>query len=151
MSTSENSYPPVAFTFQLSFGSEEDNKNSFQEVSGIDMEVNTEEVVSGGENRFKYRLPGMTKYNNLVLKRGLILKDSTLFQWIQDALESGASSPVTTKTITVSLIDSTGTVLMSWNFINAYFVQLEVSEFNAVDSEVAVERLELAYSYFEKH
>jgi len=59
---------PVGFYFELSFRGED---AAFQEVSGMSKELSVEEVVCGGENRFKYRLPTVSSSQNLVLKRAL--------------------------------------------------------------------------------
>ena len=142
----------ASFVFQLSFGSREHNDLiSFQEVSGIDMEMSTEEVEPGGENRFKHRLPGTVKYNNLVLKRGLASKGSTLYNWVMQTLESGFASKIITKNVTISLLDASGKVLMSWDFISAYPVKWEVSNFKSAENELAIETLELAYDFFKKN
>ncbi|MEZ4873956.1 MAG: phage tail protein [Flavobacteriaceae bacterium] len=64
----QSSYP-VSFYFKLSFKGVD---AAFQEVSGISKELGVEEVVCGGENRFKYRLPTTTSGQNLVLKRAVV-------------------------------------------------------------------------------
>lgn len=143
-------YPPVSFSFSLSFsGSSGSSDAAFQEASGINVEMNTEEVGSGGENRFKYRLPGKTKYSNLVLKRGLIPKNSPLFTWCEQTLNLGLAEPIQTKTITVALLDNKQKILISWVFQNAYPVKWSVSEFKSMENAYAVESIEFAYNYFE--
>jgi len=145
------SRPPVSFIFQLSFGGKEDNsKIGFQEASGISREMNIEEVGCGGENRFKYRLPGVMKYNNLVLKRGLVPKGSSLSKWVIGTLEQGMVNSISPKDITVSLLDKARKILISWNFKSAYPVKWDVSNFKSTESEVAIETIEFAYNYFEK-
>ena len=62
---SNDHYPPVGFYFKISIGGSE---AAFQEVSGISMEMNTEENEGGGSNRFKYKVPTGVKHSNLVLK-----------------------------------------------------------------------------------
>lgn len=144
--------PPVSFIFQLSFGGKEDDaKIGFQEASGISQDMNTEEVGCGGENRFKYRLPGVVKYNNLVLKRGLVAMGSTLSQWCSNTLETGLAAAIETKDITVALLDMEGKILVSWDFINAYPVKWDVSDFKSQESQLAIESVEFAYNYFKKN
>ena len=61
--------PPPVFAFRVDIdGAESDT--SFQEVSGLEVQFETEDVVEGGQNRFVHRLPTRTKYSNLLLKRG---------------------------------------------------------------------------------
>lgn len=151
MSNPKEFYPSTLFSFQLSLVATEEQKAAFQEVSGIDMEMNAEEVTSGGENRYKYRLPGKVEFNNLVLKRGLITKDSSLAKWVRDTIDSNMASPIQPKDIIVFLKDNEGKVLISWNFINAYPVKWKVSDFKSEDNQLAVESLEFAYTRFKKN
>src|SRR5205807_27706 len=61
---------------------------SFQEVSGLKVELGYEEVVEGGENRFVHRLPKPATPGNLVLKRGVVIETSRLARWVGDTLGS---------------------------------------------------------------
>ena len=95
-------YPPVAFYFRLSFkGAASGSDASFKEVSGITMEMGTEEITEGGNNNFKHRVPTSVKFSNLVLKRGLVPKDSAVIQWCLDTLGGGLATAIQTKTIMV--------------------------------------------------
>lgn len=81
-------YPPVGFSFWVSFElSNQAIDIAFQDVSGIGMELQTEEIVEGGENRFTQKLPTRAVYTSLVLKRGLVVQ-SGLTNWIRDAIEN---------------------------------------------------------------
>lgn len=122
---------------------------AFQEVSGLSKELGIEEVVSGGENRFKYRLPTITTYSNLVLKRGIVLSDSPLIQWCQLTLDSGLSEAITTKNVMVNLFDEEGQTNLQWSFEKAYPVKWSMSDLKSQESTVLIETIELAYQYFE--
>lgn len=122
---------------------------AFQEVSGLNRETVIEEVISGGENRFNYRLPGHTRYSNLVLKRGVALVDSPLIDWCKHTMDDGLMSPVQTKTIMVSLFDERGMTRLSWNFMKAYPVKYAMADLKSQESNILVETIELAYQYFE--
>jgi phage tail-like protein len=136
---------PVAFSFRVDVaGIEGGHEGSFQEVSGISVKLNSESLPEGGENRFEHRLPTPPKYENLVLKRGMIL-NSDLIKWARKAVEE---FKISTKDIVVKLIDENGSPLASWSFVNAYPVALKVSEFKAQDNAIVIETLELSYSYF---
>ena len=49
-------YPPAGFHFKIEFvgvsGADSDTEQRFQEVSGLSVEIETEELREGGENRF---------------------------------------------------------------------------------------------------
>jgi phage tail-like protein len=111
--------PPVSFYFQLSA---EGSLASFQEVSGISSPLGVEEE-NMGENQFSHKLPATAKSQNLVLKRGLLLKSSQLASWLKNMMESDLSNPVNPQTIQVSLLDAEGGTLASWTFHQAYPVR----------------------------
>ncbi len=136
----------VGFYFELSFEGED---AAFKEVSGISKELGIEEVTSGGENRFKYRLPTLTTSKNLVLKRAIVPKDSKLIEWCQDTLDVGLAEPIETQDISVNLLNDEGEVLLKWLFHNAYPVKYGVGDLKSQESEVLLETIELAYTYFE--
>ncbi|NHN24932.1 phage tail protein [Flavobacterium jejuense] len=139
-----NSYP-VGFYFQLSFKGED---AAFKEVSGISKELSMEEVVCGGENRFKYRLPTITTSQNLVLKRALIPEGSKLIDWCASTLDEGLASAISTHDVSVSLFNSDGSVSVMWTFYNAYPVKYSVSDLKSQENEIVIESIELAYTYF---
>lgn len=142
-------YPAVSFHFRVEFHDLEgatDNDVRFQEVSGLDAELSTEELKEGGENRFTHRLPQPSKYSNLVLKRGL-MTDSGLIGWFRDAIESFVFEP---RMVSVTLLDEESNALMAWNFVNAYPLKWSVSNLDANKNEVVVDTVELAYQHFTK-
>lgn len=145
-------YPPAAFYFKLSFGNLKGKAEAaFQEATGLQQDTEVEEVTCGGENRFKYKLPGIVKYGNLTLKRGFITSGSSLAQWCKDVLTGGLETPITTRTITVSLLapgSSQPSTLVSWNFYNAYPVKWGVSDFKSTENTYVVESIEFAYNNF---
>ena len=90
MATAPAAYPPAAFHFAVTFGTQpKDADGSFREVSGIGPEIQTEAVTEGGENRYVLMLPKATKHPRLVLKRGIAANDSRLVTWCQAVLEGG--------------------------------------------------------------
>lgn len=147
-------YPPVAFYFQLSFSGVTGKIDaSFKEVSGISLERGIEEITEGG-NPYIHRVPTAVKYSNLVLKRGLVAKNSEVAKWCLDPVGGISLGPVsltetiTTKNIVVKLLNEQGTPLKSWSFVNAWPVKWSISDFNSMNNEIAIESLEFAYSYF---
>jgi phage tail-like protein len=136
----------VGFLFELSFEGED---AAFKEVSGISKELGIEEVRSGGENRFKYRLPTLVTSKNLILKRGIIDAESQLISWCSDTLDNGFGTSIETHDVSVNLLNSDGEVLIKWTFYNAYPVKYSVSDLKSQESEVLIETIELAYTYFD--
>jgi len=122
---------------------------SFKEVSGLTLEKGSEEILKGGNNKFQHNVPSTAKYSNLVLKRGMIPVNSELAKWCVDTLSGGNSKAVSTKNITVTLLDMKGAPLKSWNFVNARPVKWEVSDMNSMNNEIAIKFLEFSFTYFE--
>ncbi len=144
-------YPPVSFYFEARIaGQSGDVDASFAEVSGLDAEREVAEIKEGGENRFAHRVPGRAGHGNLVLKRGLMLASSALFDWCKTVLEDDLDSAIETKDISVSLLSPDGSPLITWNITRAWPVKWQVAAFKAKDNEIAMETLELAYAQIER-
>jgi phage tail-like protein len=139
-------YPPVSFFFKVEFPNISDNSadNSFQAVSGLNIEFDTESFKEGGENRFEHKLPLRSKYPDLVLKRGL-LTDSKVVKWCRDAFESMIFEPTA---VIVHLLNDKGRPVKTWNIVNAWPKKWSVSEFKSDDNSIVVESFELSYQYF---
>lgn len=140
-------YPPVGFHFSVVFQlfpqSQEDVQ--FQEVSGLQVELETESFVEGGENRFTHQLPTRTRYADLTLKRGLSKLTSGVFHWTRNSLELYDFQPTN---IIVSLLNPDHIPLNSWYVVGAIPKRWEISNFNAEQNSVVIETLVLSYQYF---
>ena len=140
----------TGFYFSVAIGGQKNNSDAaFQEVLGLSKEFHVEEVACGGENRFKYRLPSGTTFQNLVLKRGVTLSDSPLLKWCMDTLDNGLAMPIVTHDIIVNLLNDEGHSCKSWTFVKAYPVKWSASDLNSEKNAVFIETIELAYLYFE--
>lgn len=148
-------YPPAGFYFKVEFvnvaGASNDTEQRFQEVSGLSVEVETEEVRDGGENRFVYKLPKQAKYPNLVLKRGL-LKSTALLKWFKSAMNAYFTVPAIFQPsdILITLLDDAGKPYAVWSVVQAYPLKWSTSDFKSTDNSVVVETIEFAYQYFER-
>ena len=140
-------YPPVGFHFKVEFQGIPGLKAQdalFQEVTGLSRDMETESVKSGGENRFTYKLPTRGTYPNLVLKRGLFV-DSSIQKWVDDAILYLDIKPVT---VIVTLLNEKHEPLQTYQCVNAWPQKWSVAEFNAQESRIVVETMELVYQYF---
>lgn len=138
-------YPPLGFHFKVEF-SDFPGEYQFQSVSGLSVDVDTENFAEGGENRFEHKLPVRTKYPNLVLKRGLVV-DSDLIKWCRDAVENFSFKPTN---LVVKLLNEKHEPLLSWNVVHAWPVKLSMTDFNAEENKIAIETIELSYNYFNR-
>ncbi|KAA2239279.1 phage tail protein [Chitinophaga agrisoli] len=147
-------YPPTGFYFRVEFlgVTDDDTEQRFQEVSGLSVEVETEELREGGENRFVYKLPKRAKYPNLVLKRGL-LKSTALQNWLDDALRTYFTVVIYSfkpADMIITLLDESGAQVAIWKVVQAYPVKWSTADLRATENAVLVETIELAYQYFER-
>jgi len=122
----------------------------FQEVSGLELNVEVVEIVEGGENQFVHKKPGRITWPNIVFKRG-ITDDDALFEWVQKSsgdgfAEEGNIHSTTTGAVTV--IGSDGSRLRKWNLVDVWPVKWSGPTFNIQNEEVLSETLELAHHGF---
>ena len=139
-------YPPPGFHFKVEVLDlpANDHDVRFTEVSGLSMELSTEEIVEGGQNRFVQKFPLRAKYPELVLKRGLLL-NSEVMKWIRESIEDFKIQP---KNVDVKLLNEKHEPLLTWHIVNAYPTKWAVSDLNASNNTVVIETLQLFYQYF---
>lgn len=137
--------PPVGFHFRVDFiGLSAGDDVRFTEVNGLSMELGSEEVPEGGENRFVQKYPTRTRFPELVLKRGL-LKNSLVWSWLHACM---VDYNITPRTLDIMLLNESHTPLMVWHVVGAWPTKWAVSDLNANSNSYMVETLQLAYQYF---
>ena len=138
-------YPPLGFYYKVEFGiSQVSNDVRFQSVSGLTVEYDYESFKEGGENRFEHKLPVRTKYADMVLKRGM-LTDSDVIDWLLDAFRNRVFKPAS---VNVILMNEKSEPLRTWKVAQAIPKKWQIGDFNANESAVVIETIELTYRYF---
>ena len=139
-------YPPVGFHFLVSFQlfPETPNDFRFQEVSGLDVEMEMETFTEGGQNRFAWQLPKRTRYSEITLKRGMFI-GSGIVLWCKNALENFIFEPAN---LTISLLNEKHLPIQSWYVVNAIPKKWSVSGFNAQENSIVVESITLSFQFF---
>ena len=117
----------------------------FSEVSGLQVEVETEDYREGGVNDCVHKLPKGAKYNNIVLKRGMTDSD-VLWEWHQEVV----SGKIKSKSCTIILLDYEENEKWRWEFVGAYPVKWTGPDFKADSNTVAIEALEFVHSGLKK-
>ena len=136
-------YPLTGFHFVVNFQLFPEDFR-FQEVGGLDVEIEMESFVEGGQNRFTWQLPKKTRYSDITLKRGLFT-GSKVLRWCKDAIENFIFLP---GNITISLLNEKHEPVQSWFVASAIPKKWSVSGFNAQENSIVVESITLSYRYF---
>lgn len=146
MTPFDTPYPQVGFSFLVVFEilPQFPNDLRFQEVSGLNVEMEMESKAEGGELRFVHQLPVRAKYGNVTLKRGKTL-GSGILHWYRRAMDHFEFKPAN---VLISLLDEHDIPLFNWYLINAIPKRLDVAGINAQNNEIVIETLELSYQYF---
>jgi phage tail-like protein len=141
-----NYYPPPGFHFKVEVQDLPPNDDDvrFTEVGGLSVEMGTEEIAEGGENRFIQKFPTRAKYPELVLKRG-VLPNSEVAKWIRECVEDFKIQP---KDLFVKLLNEKHLPLLTWQVVKAYPTKWAVSDLNSTANAVVIESLQLYYQYF---
>ena len=140
-------YPLTGFHFLVVFEifPQVPNDASFQEVTGLSVNVGLDTYNEGGENRFTHRLPGRNTYSDLVLKRGMSLV-SGLTAWCLDSIENFNYQPTN---LLISLLNEDHLPVSSWYVTNAIPINYEISGLNAEQSQIVIESITLRYEYYQ--
>ena len=73
--------PSPSHRFQVEWGG---TRLGFSEVTGLEISVEVIEYREGADKEYSPRkLPGVTRYSNITLKRGIIQGDNEFFAWLQ--------------------------------------------------------------------
>jgi phage tail-like protein len=125
----------------------------FQECSGLEIEMDAQEVQEGGRNDGVVRLVGRGKYTNIVLKRGMFYPpdgkvNSEIWRWIQSVLSG--TRPVIRYDGAIDVLnrragETEGRTLASWSFTRALPQKVRGPELNARTGELAIEELTLVH------
>lgn len=143
-------YPVPAFTFKVELAGD-DSETSFQEVSGLETRLEVEQYKAGGENNIIYQLPVRTTYQPLVLKRGVSSLGSTFIQWANQCmleetnLHSGFGDNLKDLTIHLMAPGNPDEPLLTWQFLRAFPVKWNLSNFHSQQNALAIETIEIVY------
>lgn len=113
----------------------------FREVRGLEASVEVKEYAEGGENGYIHKLPGETRYPNLVFSRGLSDLD-TLWAWF-DQVSHGV---IIRRHISILLMDQERQPAMWWDVLDALPIKWTGPQLRAEGgTEVATETIEFVH------
>ena len=119
-------------------------KGGFSEVSGMDAEIEPIEYRTGEEDITVRKIPGLKKFSNITLKRGLTT-DHSLWDW----MKKGLDGKVMRTAMSITLLDETRQPVLRWNVREAWPCKWEGPELSAKGNEISIETLEICHEGIE--
>ncbi|NVK64899.1 MAG: phage tail protein [Flavobacteriales bacterium] len=136
---SNSVYPLVTFRFEVQWGG---TKIGFTEVSGLDVETEVIEYRHGASPvHSKIKMPGMQKYSNITLKRGVFASDNEYYDWWNTV----QLNTIERRDITIKLLNEDGDPVITYNVANAWPTKVQSASLKADSSEAAIESMEIVH------
>ncbi len=131
--------PEGAFIFALEIDKVE--VAQFREANGLKSTTAVFELEEGGMNHRVHKLPGQSRWDNIVLRYG-VSSDTSLLKWrneiLDDAFGNRRNGSIVMKTLG-------GEEVRRYNFVQGWPVAWEGPSFNAESADLAVEMVEIAH------
>ena len=139
-------YPGLNFVVVINgvFDDGQSVQGSFAEVSGLDISVEPIEYRNGSEDITVRKMPGLKKFSNITLKRGVI-GDLGFWRWIKSVLDG----QVQRADGTITLLDESRKAVMIWRFRRGWPCKYTGPTLNATANEIAIETLEICHEGLE--
>lgn len=132
-------YPLPKFHFRVEWGG---SKISFTEVTGLNIENEMIEYREGSSPEYhKIKMPGLQKYGNITLKRGMFNGDNEFFSW----LNTVSLSKIERRDVIISLLNENHEPVFVWKIKNAWPTKVAAPDLKSDANEVAIETVELAH------
>lgn len=140
-SKQDDNWPLPKFHFEVDLGSELKSV-AFQEVSGMDKEVQIIEYRHSNSKLFStIKMPGIAKYGNITMKRGIFVNDNNFWKWMDEI----KMNTIKRRTVLIKLLDEEAKVTMQWQLNNAWPTKITGTDLKSDGNEVAVDTLEIAH------
>ncbi len=114
----------------------------FMEVSGLDIEIEAISFREGSSPEDSFRkVPGLRKFSDISLKRGIVKGDNDFFAWI-NTKQIGS---IERRDVTISLLNENHVSVVVWRVQNAFPVKYAGPVLESNGSDVAIETLVLTH------
>jgi phage tail-like protein len=114
----------------------------FMEVSGLDIEIEAVSFREGSSPEDTFRkIPGLRKYSNITLKRGIVRGDNDFFNWIN----TKQIGTIERRDITIRLLNEVHDPVVVWKVRNAFPVNYFGPVLASGDGDIAIETLVLTH------
>ncbi|MEJ0103886.1 MAG: phage tail protein [Bacteroidota bacterium] len=136
-----STWPMPKFRFEVDLGTEL-KAVAFQEVSGMDVENQVIEYRNSNSPLFSAeKMPGIVKYGNITMKRGVFVNDNSFWDWHAQI----SMNTIKRRTVIIRLLDEAGKVTMQWTLNNAWPTKITSTDLKSDGNEVAVDMIEIAH------
>lgn len=137
------SYPLPVFHFIVEWGG---MRIGFSEATGLTQESQAIEYRDGSRPDYSsIKMPGVRKFSNITLKRGVVKSDNEFFKW----LSTVKLNTVERRDVIISLLNENHEPVMTWKAHNAFPVKVDGPQLKASGNEVAIETIEVAHEGLE--
>jgi phage tail-like protein len=117
----------------------------FSECTGLNTETNVIDYREGQENITPRKLPGLSKFGNITLKRGITL-DKTIYLWRKTVTDGD----IERKNLSIVLQNEKHDEVVRWNVVRAWPSKYTAPDLKATANEVAIEAIELTHEGLER-
>ncbi len=132
-------YPLPKFHFQVQWGG---TQIGFSEVTGLEISTDAIEYRDGASPEFhKIKMPGMLKFSNITLKRGVFKGDNDFYNWWNTI----SMNTVQRRDLIITLLNELHQPVVTWKVKNAFPTKIQSTDLKADGNEVAIETLEVAH------
>ena len=136
-------YPIPVFHFTVEWGG---SRAGFSEVTGLTQENQPIEYRDGAFPEYSsIKMPGLRKFSNVTLKRGIVKSDNQFFKW-QSTVKLNT---VERRDLIINLLNEEHQPVMVWKVMRAFPVKVEGPQLKATGNEVAIESIEVAHEGLE--
>lgn len=135
--------PFASFNFKLEI--EGITVAGFSEVTGLNQESNVIDYREGQEPITPRKLPGLNKFGNITLKRG-ISPDLSVYNWRKTVTDGD----IERRNASIVLHNEKHEEVVRWNLVNAWPSKYVGPDLKANANEVAIESVELTHEGVER-
>jgi phage tail-like protein len=145
--------PIKVFRFTVDIGS---INIGFMECSGLKASTEVSEYREGGDNETVKKSPGLTKFDDITLKRGQILNGSQnafqiWYQRVHDVTGGVGGAPDFRRDIEITQYNRNGDAAVRWRIHEAWPKEFKpFSDLNATSNDNSIEELVITHEGFEK-
>jgi phage tail-like protein len=113
----------------------------FQEVTGLGAQLDIMAYPEGGQNDHVHQLPVRHSWGRITLKRG-VTSDLSIWLWYQAGLSQSLGAR---RDGVITLLSVDGLPTMAWMFRGGLAAKWDGPTFNANQSAIAIESIEIAH------